>query len=82
MDRLTPLADAKIPILLNYGDADQAVPHRENSEVVYERYRTMGGPVERIVKPGAGHQPHGLAEPAPIVEFFERARKTGMAKPE
>jgi alpha-beta hydrolase superfamily lysophospholipase len=73
VDRLKPLAEAKVPILLVYGDSDRTVPHRENSEVVYDRYRALGGPVERIVKPGADHHPHGLTEPQPIVEFFERA---------
>ena len=36
-------------------------------------YKAMGGPVERIVKPGADHHPHGLTDPRPIVAFFERA---------
>ena len=73
VDRLGPLAEAEIPILLVYGDSDETVPHRENSEVVYERYRALGGPVERIVKPGADHHPHGLPDPRPVVEFFDRA---------
>jgi pimeloyl-ACP methyl ester carboxylesterase len=77
VDHLKPLADAKIPLLLVYGDSDQVVPHRENSEVVFERYGALGGPAERVVKPGGDHHPHGLEDPAPIVEFFEHARKGG-----
>lgn len=73
VDRLAPLARAKIPLLLVYGDSDRVVPHKENSEVVYERYRKLGGPVERVVKPGADHHPHGLTDPGPIVAFFGRA---------
>ena len=73
MDHLAPIAGAKIPILLVYGDSDQVVPHQENSEVVYDRFKALGGPVERIVKPGQDHHPHGLSDPAPIVEFFEKA---------
>ena len=73
VDRLKPLADARVPILLVYGDKDRGVPHLENSEVVYERYKALGGPVERVVKPGADHHPHGLTDPRPIVDFFERA---------
>ena len=76
VDRLKPLAEAKVPILLVYGDSDQVVPHRENSEVVYDRYKAMGGPVERIVKPGQDHHPHGLTDPKPIVEFFEKTWKS------
>lgn len=73
VDHLAPLAKAKLPLLLVYGDADKVVPHQENSEIVYERYRALGGPVERIVKPGVDHHPHGLTDPAPILEFFNKA---------
>jgi uncharacterized protein (TIGR03067 family) len=73
VDRLAPLAAAKVPVLLVYGDSDRVVPHRENSEVVYERYKALGGPVERVVKPGKDHHPHGLVDPSPVVAFFERA---------
>lgn len=72
IERLKPIAEAKVPILLVYGDSDQVVPHLENSQVVYERYKALGGPVERIVKPGQDHHPHGLNDPKPIVEFFTK----------
>ncbi len=75
IDHLEPLAKAKLPILLVYGDSDKAVPHLENSEIIYERYRAMGGQVERMVKVGGDHHPHGLPDPRPIVEYFERTWK-------
>ena len=78
MDNLAPLAVEKIPILLVYGDNDRGVPHPENSQIVYDRYKAIGGPIERIVKPGQGHHPHGLSDPTPIVEFFEKVRKTTL----
>ena len=80
VDNLAPLAGAKIPILLVYGDHDRGVPHSENSQVVYDRYKALGGPVERIVKPGQGHHPHGLGDPTPIVGFFERVWKTTLSE--
>ncbi len=73
VDTLAPLATAKIPLLLVYGDADKAVPHAENSAVVYDRYTKLGGPVERIVKPGQDHHPHGLKDVTPVVQFFATA---------
>jgi pimeloyl-ACP methyl ester carboxylesterase len=73
VDNVAPLAKAKVPLLLIYGDSDKAVPHKENSELLYDRYKALGGPVERIVKPGADHHPHGLTDPKPIVEFFQHA---------
>jgi pimeloyl-ACP methyl ester carboxylesterase len=81
VDNLKPLADAKVPLLLVYGDADRVVPHRENSEVVYERYKALGGPVERVVKPGKDHHPHGLDDPRPVAEFFGRAWRASRPAP-
>jgi pimeloyl-ACP methyl ester carboxylesterase len=73
VDNLEPLAKAKIPLLLVYGDSDTVVPHAENSAVVYERYKKLNGPVEQIVKPGQDHHPHGLKDVTPVVEFFTKA---------
>ena len=73
VDNLAPLAAAKIPLLLVYGDKDSAVPHAENSLIVHDRYKALGGPVERIVKPGQDHHPHGLVDVAPVVKFFNAA---------
>ena len=73
VDNLAPLAKAKLPLLLVYGDSDKVVPHKENSEIVYHRYKALGGSVERVVKAGGDHHPHGLPDPRPVVEFFEKA---------
>ncbi len=73
VDNLAPLAKANVPLLLVYGDSDKVVPHKENSEIVFDRYKAIGGSVERIVKAGGDHHPHGLPDPRPIVEFFEKA---------
>jgi lysophospholipase L1-like esterase/pimeloyl-ACP methyl ester carboxylesterase len=70
VDNLRPLAEAKVPLLHVYGDADPVVPWGENTGVVAERYRQLGGSITLIAKPGVGHHPHGLADPTPIVEFI------------
>ena len=70
IDNLKPLADAHIPLLHVYGDADTAVPWDENTGVLAERYRKLGGSITLIPKPGIGHHPHGLEDPTPIVEFI------------
>jgi pimeloyl-ACP methyl ester carboxylesterase len=69
VDNLQALAGAKIPILSVVGDADQSVPVAENTLLVKERYEKLGGPIRVINKPGVGHHPHSLKDPAPIVEF-------------
>jgi pimeloyl-ACP methyl ester carboxylesterase/photosystem II stability/assembly factor-like uncharacterized protein len=71
IDNLEPLAKAKIPLLHVYGDADQGVPWDENTGVVAERYRKLGGDIKLIAKPGVGHV-HGLDDSTPIIEFIAK----------
>lgn len=72
VDQLEPLAKANVPLLHVYGDADEVVPWRENTGLIAERYRKLGGDITLIAKPGVGHHPHGLDDPTPIVEFIVR----------
>ncbi len=72
VDSLTPLARAGVPLLHVYGDADEVVPWEENTKVVAERYRNLGGIITLIAKPGGKHHPHGLDDSTPIVEFILR----------
>ena len=83
VDNLQPLADAKVPLLHVYGDADEVVPWDENTGVIAERYRHLGGSITLIAKPGVGHHPHGLDDPGPIVEFIARyaSNQTPTAHP-
>ena len=66
IDRLEPLAKAKVPILHIHGDNDGVVPLKENSQVMLDRYKALGGKMELIVVPGKGH--------AEIPEFFQEPR--------
>lgn len=77
VDNLKPLADAGIPLLHVYGDADTTVPWEENTGVVAERYRKLGGSITLIPKPGIGHHPHGLEDPTPIVDFILKRASSG-----
>lgn len=72
VDNLAPLAKAGVPLLHVYGDADEVVPWQENTGLVAERYRALGGSVTLICKPGVKHHPHGLTDPTPIVDFIVR----------
>ncbi|WPJ97983.1 alpha/beta fold hydrolase [Coraliomargarita algicola] len=70
IDNLAPLAKAGIPILHVVGDADEVVPVAENTAIAEARYHTMGGTFKVIHKPDAGHHPHSLEDPQPIVDFI------------
>ena len=69
IDRLEPLAKAKIPVICVVGDADVVVPVAENTAIVEERYKALGGPIEVIHKPGIGHK-HGLDDATPVIDFI------------
>ena len=72
IDGLEPLAKAKVPLLHVVGDADTVVPVAENTAVLEKRYRALGGEIEVIHKPGVGHHPHSLKDPAKLVEFVTK----------
>lgn len=70
IDNLAPLAKAKVPLLHLCGDADEVVPYPENTVILAERYKKLGGEIQVIVKPGLKHHPHGLENPEPAVKFI------------
>lgn len=70
IDHLDVLAKAGVPLLHVYGDADDVVPWDENTGIIAERYKKLGGNIKLIVKPGVGHHPHGLDDSTPIIDFL------------
>ncbi|HNQ89040.1 MAG TPA: GDSL-type esterase/lipase family protein [Verrucomicrobiota bacterium] len=80
VDNLRALAEAKVPLLHVYGDADEVVPWDENTGLVAERYRRLGGDITLIAKPGVKHHPHGLDNSTPIVDFLWRHATSPEAK--
>ena len=70
IDRLEPLAKAKIALIHVVGDADDVVPPAENAAIIEERYKALGGTTQTLHKPGVGHHPHGLDDSAPVVKFI------------
>lgn len=82
VDILAPIAAARIPILHVCGDADHTVPEEENTDIVRARYLALGGSFTLIVKEGCEHHPHGLSNPAPIVDFIVAHCASGEAADE
>jgi len=56
INHLAGMAKAKVPIFIVHGDSDKAVPLKENSEVVRDRYKKLGGKIDVEIATGAGHQ--------------------------
>jgi pimeloyl-ACP methyl ester carboxylesterase len=71
LDNLDRLAKAGIPLLSVCGSRDPAF--NDNTRVVQERYRQLGGPMTVILKPGAEHYPLAPDDPAPVVDFITKA---------
>lgn len=55
VDRLAPLAKAKVPLFAIHGDVDKVVPLEANSGRVKERYEALAGTMTLIVPKGQGH---------------------------
>jgi fermentation-respiration switch protein FrsA (DUF1100 family) len=63
IDRLKPLAERHIPILHVHGDNDKIVPLPQNSGLLVERYKSLGGPGELLTIHNKGHEE--------VDEFFQ-----------
>ena len=72
IDKIPALIREKIPVVMVYGDSDNVVPYPENGAVLEKAYRQAGLPLSVHGKQGCGHHPHGLANPAPIIDFIEK----------
>lgn len=64
------VAEAGIPVIHVYGEADMVVPHTENTSILATNFREAGGTIKLIGKEGVGHHPHSLEDPEPILDFI------------
>ena len=67
LDRLDP---EKIALIHVIGLDDRVVPPAENTYILAERWRKLGGKIKIITKEKCGHHPHGLEDPAETVNFI------------
>ena len=82
IDRLAPLAKAKVPILHLHGDSDKVVPLEANSGELARRYRALGGPIELLVVKGKGHQVcDEFFHSQRLVDFFLSLGRLEQSKP-
>ena len=77
IDNMEPLIKNDIPIIMLYGNADSIVIYEENGKVLERYYKENNGRLKVIAKSMAGHHPHGLEDPTPIIEFVETNWKDG-----
>lgn len=73
VDRLAPLAAARVPFLALHGDQDRLVPLEANSGLLRERYTALGGPMDLLIATGQGHNLwSGFFEDPRLVTFLLR----------
>lgn len=70
IDKIDILLKNNIPIVMVYGDSDTVVPYSENGAILEKFYSKGGGMIKTFCKEGCGHHPHGLQDPAPIIDFI------------
>ena len=84
IDVLAPIAQAKIPLLHIVSLNDRVVPPEENTFVLAERYRGMGGSIEILeVEEGPRANGHHFDHPDPqqVADFIStHAQQHGTAK--
>jgi pimeloyl-ACP methyl ester carboxylesterase len=73
VDRLEPLARARVPLFVIHGDQDRLVPLEANSGLVRARYRALGGPMDWVVPARQGHSMWtGFFQSQELVDFVLR----------
>ncbi|MCH2591394.1 MAG: prolyl oligopeptidase family serine peptidase [Pedosphaera sp.] len=82
IDRLAPLAKAKVPIFHIHGDNDSVVPVDKNSAIIKERYDKLGGPMTLEVVKGQGHNMwFGWFQSQSLVDFvIKHAKDVNLSK--
>lgn len=72
INRLEALKSTGIPLILVAGDSDEIVPYDSNGRYIEKLYENSDVKFKVILKPGVGHHPHSLENPAEIVDFIEK----------
>jgi hypothetical protein len=72
VDNAAPIVNAGIPLVHVFGDADETVPWDENTGVMAERVRALGGTIRLERKRGCRHHPHGPKRPAALADWVVR----------
>ncbi|MBQ7840886.1 MAG: alpha/beta hydrolase [Lachnospiraceae bacterium] len=70
LDKIGTLVQHKIPAVVVAGDSDQTVPYCENGIFLEQAYKNAEIDIAVFIKPGGDHHPHGLKDPAAILNFI------------
>lgn len=69
-DGMEEAIQADVFLLSVHGTADRVVPHVDNAQRVVDFWESSKGRYKVFEKPGGDHHPHGLPDPAPLIELL------------
>ena len=65
---MLPAIQAGVLLISCHGTADSLVPYEDNAAHLVKKWQENGGRLKLFPKEGADHHPHGLPDPAPLIE--------------
>ncbi len=82
VDQVEVLGKNNIPVFHVLAENDTIVPPEENGLLMQKRARELGYDNIRVaVEKGKGHNPHGMTDPKPLIEFLAKyGQKTAAGK--
>jgi pimeloyl-ACP methyl ester carboxylesterase len=74
-DGLEPAVKAGVYLVSVHGTADTVVPFVDNAKPVVDFWEKQGGKFKVFPKEGGDHHPHGLKDPAPLIDLLVKQAK-------
>jgi pimeloyl-ACP methyl ester carboxylesterase len=69
-DGLLPAIKNGVFLISVHGTADRTVPYVDNAKPLVELWEKSNGRLQIFPKEGGDHHPHGLPDPAPLIELL------------
>jgi hypothetical protein len=74
-DGMDAVVKAGVLLISVHGTADTVVPYVDNAEALADFWQKAGGRSKLFPKQGGDHHPHGLPDPAPLIELLSAEAK-------
>ncbi len=71
-DGFAPAIKMGVFLISVHGTADQTVPYVDNAKPVVDLWEKSGGRFKIFPKEGGNHHPHGLPDPAPLIDLLSQ----------
>ncbi len=75
-DSFAPAIKNNVFLISVHGTADHTVPYVDNAKLVVDLWEKSGGRFKTFPKEGGDHHPHGLPDPAPLIELLSKEGTT------